>query len=610
MEKEYQISWLKIVGITILIAVVIIIICLLYPKKNHTYLTQQTYINNIGIMKEAGFEYFSGNNLPKEIGDTKRISLDEMIARNLLVEFLDEDGNSCNKNNSYVEATKTLENEYEMGVYLTCNNKSDYIITSITDYCPDCTIDTKDDNTSTNIPTNPSSNNSISRDVTSKKTSNSNNSNSSNNPVNIVKNTNVNINYVNSCCSYGSNNCTINCLSNVYHSVIFDSNGGTSVRTQTVKHGGYAIYKSTSRFGYDFLGWYLNGEKFDFNTPITEKMVLEAKWQKKDLQNDYKEVYVINFDSNGGSKVPSQKVVEKSKVVRPSNPTKDCYDFGGWYQDVNLTKKYDFNTKVTKDITLYAKWIDNGTCKDTYRVKFDSNGGSAVATQMVEEGNYSKEPKDPTRNGYVFLGWYLNGYKFNFNTRIYEDITLEARWEKEEVKYNTYCKIKNDTYYSISYVSANQNTWDYSWTVHFYNLNYVKNLRVTKLGYLTTLSMYNKAYNVSYDKGISMVGSTGLYNVPITSGAMLRSYSLKANNFTMTVGTPYKNSGDWYAKLSVKVKNYNNLTSYYASNINSRIYFVPFYFEVEYTDLNQCINDKASNSYKYDDYEIVDSYYR
>ena len=39
-------------------------------------------------------------------------------------------------------------------------------------------------------------------------------------------------------------------------------------------------------------------------------------------------------------------------------------------------------------------------------------------------------------------------------------------------------------------------------------------------------------------------------------------------------------------------------------------YFVPFYFEVEYTDLDNCVNDKASNSYKYDDYEIIDSYYR
>ena len=71
MEKEYQISWLKIIGITALIVGVIVLICLLYPKKDNTLLTQQTYISNITLMKDAGFEYFSGSHLPKEIGDSE-----------------------------------------------------------------------------------------------------------------------------------------------------------------------------------------------------------------------------------------------------------------------------------------------------------------------------------------------------------------------------------------------------------------------------------------------------------------------------------------------------------------------------------------------------------
>ena len=620
MEKEYQISWLKIVGITVLIAVVIIIICLLYPKKDNTLLIQQTYIDNIALMKEAGFEYFSGSNLPQEVGDSVKISLDEMLSKNLLVEFLDEEGNSCNTTDSYIEATKTYDNEYEMSVYLSCNNKSDYIVTSISDVvCTDCNVVIADPSTSNNDSN--SSQSDVSRDITPTRpitttNNNYNNNSSSNNssserPINVTQTTNININYVNTCCTDGnSTNCSDNCLANVYHSVIFDSNGGTSVRTQTVKHGEYAIYKSTSRFGYEFLGWYLNGEKFDFDTPITEKITLVAKWKKVDTETDYKDVYIVDFDSNGGSNVSSQKVIEGEKATRPSNPTRDCYQFAGWYQDANLTKKYDFNTVVTKDMTLYAKWVDDGSCKETYRVKFDSNGGTSVKTQTVEEGDRAQEPNDPTRNGYTFLGWYLNGRKFSFNTRIYEDITLEAKWEKEEVKYNTYCKIENKTYYSGSYVSANQDTWSYSWTVNFYDLGNVKNLVVTDVGYLTTLSMYNKVYNNRYDQGIDMAGGDDSASVAITSGSMLRTYSLKSSNFTPSVGAPYKSNGDWYARLSVRIKNYNNVTPYYASNIKSSIYFVPFYFDVEYTDLGECITDKASNSYKYDDYEIIDSYYR
>ena len=618
MEKEYRISWLKIVGITVLIAVVIIIICLLYPKKDNTMLTQQTYINNITLMKDAGFEYFSGSRLPQEIGDSERISLDEMLARNLLPEILDEEGNSCNTGDSYIEATKTLDNEYEMSVYLSCNNKSDYIVTSISDVeCVDCNVIVSDN---TNNKTNDNNSNSsgatnTGRDTSTTRPSYTNNNSSSSNerPVTITQTTNININYVNTCCTNGSStNCSDNCLNNVYHSVIFDSNGGTSVRTQTVKHGGYAEYRSTSRFGYEFLGWYLNGEKYDFSTPVTEKITLIAKWEKKtsDIPSDDKEIYIVDFDSNGGSRVSSQKVEEGDRVSRPSNPTRDCYDFVGWYTNASLTKKYDFSTPVTSDMTLYAKWEDNGACRETYRVKFDSNGGTSVATQRIDEGDRATEPRDPRRSGYTFLGWYLNGRKFSFNTRIYEDITLEAKWEKDEVKYNTYCKIENDTYYSVSYVSDNKDTWNYSWNVRFYNLDNVKNLRVTEVGHLTTLSMYNKVYNVQYDKGMVMVGGDDRYSVAVTSGSMLRTYSLKSSNFTPSVGVPYKSNGDWYARLSVRIKNYNNLNSYYASNLGSRIYFVPFYFEVEYTDLDNCVNDKASNSYKYDDYEIIDSYYR
>ena len=89
-------------------------------------------------------------------------------------------------------------------------------------------------------------------------------------------------------------------------------------------------------------------------------------------------------------------------------------------------------------MTLYAKWVDDGSCKETYTVRFDSNGGTRVSSHTVEEGVRAYEPNVPTRNGYTFLGWYLNGREFNFSTRIYEDITLEAKWEKEEEKYYTY----------------------------------------------------------------------------------------------------------------------------------------------------------------------------
>ena len=67
--------------------------------------------------------------------------------------------------------------------------------------------------------------------------------------------------------------------------------------------------------------------------------------------------YTVRFDSNGGSGIASQTVAEGGKVTSPANPTKDGYTFDGWYTDKELTEKYDFAATVTKDFTLYAKWV-------------------------------------------------------------------------------------------------------------------------------------------------------------------------------------------------------------------------------------------------------------
>ena len=67
--------------------------------------------------------------------------------------------------------------------------------------------------------------------------------------------------------------------------------------------------------------------------------------------------YTVRFDSNGGSGIASQTVAEGGKVTSPANPTKDGYTFDGWYTDKELTEKYDFAAAVTKDFTLYAKWV-------------------------------------------------------------------------------------------------------------------------------------------------------------------------------------------------------------------------------------------------------------
>ncbi len=65
--------------------------------------------------------------------------------------------------------------------------------------------------------------------------------------------------------------------------------------------------------------------------------------------------YTVKFNANGGTMVGDVKV-SKGKTITAPVTTRDGYVFDGWYKDVALTEPFDFNTKITSNITLYAKW--------------------------------------------------------------------------------------------------------------------------------------------------------------------------------------------------------------------------------------------------------------
>lgn len=69
--------------------------------------------------------------------------------------------------------------------------------------------------------------------------------------------------------------------------------------------------------------------------------------------------YKVSFETNGGSKITTQTIVKGSVAFRPANPKKEAYLFDGWYSDKELTEEYDFSARVTKNITLYAKWAED-----------------------------------------------------------------------------------------------------------------------------------------------------------------------------------------------------------------------------------------------------------
>lgn len=66
--------------------------------------------------------------------------------------------------------------------------------------------------------------------------------------------------------------------------------------------------------------------------------------------------FQVSFDSNGGSKVASVGVKKDGKLPVPTAPTRKNHTFAGWYTDKSMKTKFNFNTPITKDMTLYAKW--------------------------------------------------------------------------------------------------------------------------------------------------------------------------------------------------------------------------------------------------------------
>lgn len=68
-----------------------------------------------------------------------------------------------------------------------------------------------------------------------------------------------------------------------------------------------------------------------------------------------------------------------------------------------------------------------------FTVTFNSDGGNAVDSQIVEAGSKVFKPTNPTKNGFKFLGWFLVDKDFDFDSTVEDDITLVAKWEENEL---------------------------------------------------------------------------------------------------------------------------------------------------------------------------------
>ena len=153
-------------------------------------------------------------------------------------------------------------------------------------------------------------------------------------------------------------------------------------------------------------------------------------------------MYKVTFEVNGGSAIKDKTTA--GYVARPTEPTKEGFEFAGWYIDSELTQEFDFKNKIDQNITLYAKWTEIGSTPSGdgdgsqggeggsgegqggqsqggesqggegqggggsqtptgYTVRFDSNGGSTVENKQTVDGKITA-PTNPEKEKYNFEG--------------------------------------------------------------------------------------------------------------------------------------------------------------------------------------------------------------
>lgn len=103
-------------------------------------------------------------------------------------------------------------------------------------------------------------------------------------------------------------------------------------------------------------------------------------------------------------------------------------------------------------ITLFCVMPTNNSKEvlETFKVSFDPNDGGNVAAIEIEDGKALQAPEDPTREGYIFVGWMLGDELYDFSQSVTGDITLKAAWQELE---------PDKVYYTVTFATDGGTTF-------------------------------------------------------------------------------------------------------------------------------------------------------
>src|SRR5690554_5149241 len=154
-----------------------------------------------------------------------------------------------------------------------------------------------------------------------------------------------------------------------------------------------------------------------------ETVVFEYTFTILKLEHVVEEEVVIKFivDDKTYQEV---NVIKEQKVEKPIDPTKEGFNFLGWFLNEEL---FDFDQIVSSNLKLTAKWEE--IIEEEVVIKFIVDDKTYQEVNVIKEQKVEK-PIDPTKEGFNFLGWFLNEELFDFDQIVSSNLKLTAKWEK------------------------------------------------------------------------------------------------------------------------------------------------------------------------------------
>ena len=190
--------------------------------------------------------------------------------------------------------------------------------------------------------------------------------------------------------------------------------------------------EAPTRFGYTFFGWYGNPQFsgdpiIQISAGSTGVVALYAKWETDDVEVSYTVFYVID------TQVTTEVVVENAFPVEVLTPTKPGFTFIHWL-DVTGEIITPSTTAITEN-TLFIAVFTADELVTTYQVIYVVD--TTITIELVEHGaGLSQIPLNPTKVGYTFDGWLVNGFLITdlSSLTISEDTTIVAQFTLDEVQ--------------------------------------------------------------------------------------------------------------------------------------------------------------------------------